>query len=215
MRFKDELPTENEIAEILKKNLEYTNPLEIRGGKIDSEKKLFPFWSPVKGDGIVVEYDYTDYLDKRNSALREMNKVGSIKPSSAFTVKKTELNNFTRFEDHTIATKVSNAINKFKQCELKDNTGIVKVKPNELKATKTSKKEIKTETAPDVKVEKAAKSKEPTVNMIKSKADFEVSGKYKKSDEVKKAKVEIDMIKPKSSFMLNSITGGFDFSEYQ
>lgn len=215
MNFKDHLPTDSELADILANNLKYTNPLEIRDGKLDGTKKMFPFWSPVKGDGLVVEYDYVDYLDKRNSAIRNMDKVGSIKPLSTFEPKKTELNNIKEFADHTIIAKVSKEIEKFKQSALKDNTGIVEPKSNELTKTKTSKKEIKTETVAEVNVEKSAKAKEPSVNMIKPKSDFDVSTKTKKSDDVKKAKVEVDMIKPKSGFMMNSITKGFDFSEYQ
>jgi hypothetical protein len=172
---KFELPKNSDFEKILKKNLEYTNPLEMKQKEVSGKKTIFPFWKPVDSEGAEVFYDYDAYLSKKEQKLRSAPKdnTGAVKPKSTF---KTNANGSIdvkdTYEDNSIIGKMNGLITKMNNTNLSDKTGVVKPQAEDM-----SKGTVKPQTTQDgiettVKTDSnAAKPKGDNVGVVKPKSE--------------------------------------------
>lgn len=170
-----ELPKNSDFEKILKKNLEHTNPLEMKEKEVGSKKMMFPFWKPVNSEGAETCYDYDSYLSKKEQKIRSapQNNTGAVKPKSTF---KTNANGTidvkNTYEDNTIVGKMNGLITKINSTNLTDNTGVVKSQSEDMPKGKIKPQITQDglETSTDV-TSHAAKPKGDNVGIVKPKSE--------------------------------------------
>lgn len=246
MQFGDnpyELPTNAQLEDVLKKNTDHTNPLEMKNIKTDSGNKLFPFWVPVKDPEIEAD-EFKQYQDTKAKALdikMKKDNVGIVQPKDAF-------NNAKTYDDSSLLDKVGNLIKDQNGVKVYDNSGVVKASNEQMTSTSTTKQVTDNDVskAAEPKVEKAAKTAVGKVGVVKAKSDMpkqNIPSVDKKKAPKKEAKVgvvkakadmgkqnipkvekakapkaekgsKVGVVKPKDE-MGKSDTSGINFDKYQ
>lgn len=170
-----ELPNNEMIESMLESNLDTIKPMKMK----EMNKKLFPFWTPVSDDGSETYTDYDEYLSARDKAVKSMNK--ELSDKTGVVKAKDEMGKQTlvipkgktvEYDDNSITAVVSKALKDQTETKLKDNTGVVEPKSEDMPKGKT-KQVTETDTASKVVVDSnAAKGKENNVGVVKPKAEM-------------------------------------------
>ena len=121
---KFEMPNNEDFENMLKKNLEHTNPLKMKEKQVADKNYLFPFWTPVKSDGAETFYGH---LSNRNKETSDKDLTGIIK------IKKER----ESYEDPDFVTNLQNMMKNMNG--LNDNTGAVKPKAENMPTGTTEK----------------------------------------------------------------------------
>jgi len=208
------LPTNTDLEKVLKKNTEHTNPLEIKGYVGENGKEqMFPFWRPVKDDGMVVSTDYQMYWDKKDKVVHKMkNKENAKSPTEALKT----------FQDTSLLDKIKGLINSQKSSELHDNSGAVSAPANDMKNTSSTKPvtTVIADVPMEPVVEKAKAAKVPkgekgNMGAVQPKSDMGTQAMPNMTKDSKKPKGDnVGAVKPKEENMKPNARD-LNFEKYQ
>jgi len=211
-----ELPSNTDLEKVLGKNLDHTNPLEMKSYTNDGKTKLFPFWTPVK-DPTVDADDYKSYWDKKDKALdvkKKDDKVGVVQPKDASK----------SYESNDLLDRIKGLIKKQNNEKTVDKSGAVNAHSENMKDTSTSKPDVvnKVDVPMEPVVDKPSTPKVPKkekgeMGAVQPKADMgtqNVPGEPK-SDKVKKSeKGQMGVVKPPKNDVKPDATA-INFDKYK